>query len=69
MFGTVSCDFLTEQSLTEVESKDYITNAKEAESVLLGVYRTLIEDAAYGMNLSFFLNMGTDISQVEGSTT
>ena len=28
MFGTVSCDFLTEQSLTEVESKDYITNAK-----------------------------------------
>ena len=66
---TVSCNFLKEQSYTEIEKDNYLYNAEEAQTVLLGAYRTLIEDAAYSMNLSFLLNMGTDISQVEGSTT
>lgn len=64
-----SCAFLTEKSLTEIDKNEYINDADEAESVLNGVYRTLVEDGAYAMNLSFFLNMGTDISQVEGSST
>lgn len=69
LLSVASCSFLTEKSLTEIEKKDYIKNASEAESVLLGVYRTLVEDGAYGHCLSYYLNMGTDISQVEGSTT
>ena len=32
-----------------------------------GVYRTTIEDAMYGYHLSILFNLGTDISQVEGS--
>lgn len=69
VISMASCSFLTEKSLTEIEKKDYIKNASEAESVLLGVYRTMVEDGAYGHCLSYYLNMGTDISQVEGSTT
>lgn len=49
------------------KKKNYMTNAKEAQDVLLGVYRTTVEDAAYGYHLSFLFNMGTDISQGEGS--
>ena len=65
----VSCDFLNEETRTDIEKDNFIDNASEAELVLLGVYRSLIEDGTYSMNLSFYLDMGTDISQVEGSTT
>ena len=41
----------------------------EAQDVLLGVYRSTVEDAMYGYHLSIYFSMGTDISQVEGSTT
>lgn len=52
-----------------MEKKNFLNNANEAETVLLGVYRTMIADAAYGWNLSILFNLGTDISQVEGSTS
>ena len=61
-----SCS-LDEEAKSEMEKKNYMNNAREAETVLLGVYRTTVEDAAYGYHLSFLLNMGTDISQGEGS--
>ena len=44
-------------------------NAQEAETVLLGVYQSLVSDAMYGMNLSFLFNLATDCEQVEGTTT
>ena len=40
---------------------------REAKDVLLGVYRTNTLDAMYGYYLSILFNLGTDISQVEGS--
>ena len=61
-----SCS-LEEETRTEVEKKNYMNNADEAKDVLLGVYRTTIEDAMYGYHLSILFNLGTDISQVEGS--
>ena len=54
-----SCS-LDEEARSEMEKKNYMTNAKEAQDVLLGVYRTTVEDAAYGYHLSFLFNMGTD---------
>lgn len=44
-------------------------NAQEAETVLLGVYQSLVSDAMYGYNLSILFNLATDCEQVEGNTT
>lgn len=60
---------LEEESSTEVEKGNYMNDAKEAQDVLLGVYRSTIEDGMYGYHLSIYFAMGTDLSQVEGSTT
>ena len=46
-----SCS-LDEEARSEMEKKNYMTNAKEAQDVLLGVYRTTVEDAAYGYHLT-----------------
>lgn len=63
-----SCtDLLDEESRTDIEKKDYMKNALEAETVLLGVYRNLVTDALYGFNMSILLNLATDCEQVEGS--
>ena len=48
-----SCS-LEEETRTEVEKKNYMNNADEAKDVLLGVYRTTIEDAMYGYHLSIY---------------
>lgn len=61
-----SCS-LEEETRTEVEKKNYMNNAEEAKDVLLGVYRTNTLDAMYRYYLSILFNLGTDISQVEGS--
>lgn len=63
-----SCS-LEEETYTNVEKEKYMNTAKEANDVLLGVYRTNVEDAMYAYNLSFYFSMGTDISQVEGNST
>lgn len=60
---------LEEESRTEVEKGNYMNGAKEAQDVLLGVYRSTVEDGMYGYHLSIYFAMGTDLSQVEGSTT
>ena len=36
-------------------------DAKEAEIVLQGVYRSTIEDGQYGYHLSILFNLGTDM--------
>lgn len=65
-----SCsDMLEEDNRTDMEKKNYMTTAAEAEKVLLGVYSTLSTDNLYGMNLSILFNLGTDMEQVEGTTT
>ena len=67
---SVACsDFLTEEDRIDIDKNEYLNNAEEAESVLLGIYQSTISDAMYAMNLSFYLNLGTDCEQVEGSTT
>ena len=63
-----SCS-LDEVDYVDVDKNGYMKEARDAENVLLGVYQAGISDGAYGMNLSFYLNMGTDCEQVEGSTT
>ncbi len=69
IFSLSSCsDLLNEDSKTEIEKKNYMRNAAEAETVLLGVYRNMVTDAMYGYNLSILFNLATDIAQVEGST-
>lgn len=64
----VSCS-LEEEISTEVEKENYLNDASEAQNVLLGIYLTNVRDAMYGYNMSIYFSMGTDISQVEGSTT
>lgn len=48
-----SCS-LEEESSTEVEKDKYMNDAKEAQDVLLGVYRSTVEDAMYGYHLSIY---------------
>lgn len=64
----ISCS-LDEESRTEIDKNRFMLNAQEAETVLLGVYQSLITDAMYGFNLSILFNLATDCEQVEGSTT
>ena len=52
----------------EIEKAEYMNSPSEAQSVLLGVYRNLQDDAMYGMNLSLYFTLGTDEAKVEGST-
>ena len=66
-FSQVSCS-LDEKSYMEIEKSEYMNSAKEAQNVLLGVYRNLQNDATYGMNLSLYFTLGTDEAKVEGST-
>ena len=63
-----SCS-LDEKAYTSVEMGTYMNDAKEAESVLLGVYRQMNVDGIYGLNLSMLFQMPTDEAKVEGSTT
>ncbi|WP_294545979.1 RagB/SusD family nutrient uptake outer membrane protein [uncultured Bacteroides sp.] len=63
-----SCS-LDEESRTEIDKTRFMMNAQEAETVLLGVYQSLVSDAMYGYNLSILFNLATDCEQVEGNTT
>ena len=65
---SVSCS-LDEKNRVDIDKNTFMNNAEQAESVLQGVYQSAISDGMYSMNLSFYLNMGTDCEQVEGSST
>ena len=59
---------LEEESSMEVAKENYLTNAAEAELVLLGVYRNQTVQAMYGNNLSYLFGMiATDEAQPEGN--
>lgn len=68
MMNTSCSDYLLEESKTDIDKSKYMLNAAEAQNVLLGVYRNMITDELYGYHLSILFTMGTDVSQVEGST-
>ena len=66
--ATACSDFLNEESKQDIDKSKYMLDAKQAETVLLGVYRNMVNDETYGFNLSILFTMGTDISQVEGNS-
>lgn len=60
-----SCaDFLKEENWVDVEKGKFYNNPKEAETVLLGAYRNLVSDGAYGYHLSILLNLSTDLEHI-----
>ena len=65
MIGVSSCS-LDETSYMEIEKKDYMNNAAEAEKVLLGVYRDMVQDGMYGFHLSLYFTLPNDLAKVEG---
>lgn len=65
-----SCaDFLKEENWVDVEKGTFYNNPKEAETVLLGAYRNLVTEGAYGYHLSILLNLGTDIEHISDMST
>lgn len=62
-----SCS-LDEQSFTQMEQKNYMKNAAEAENVLLGVYENLTDGHMYGYHLSLYFTLGTDQAKVSGTS-
>ena len=62
----VSCS-LDDHSYVEVEKKNFMRNASEAETVLLGVYENMTESALYGYQLSLLFTLGTDQAKVQGT--
>ncbi|MBD3591807.1 RagB/SusD family nutrient uptake outer membrane protein [Bacteroides sp. GM023] len=69
----LSCVFsscsLDEQTYTEVDKKTYMRNASEAQNVLLGVYRDMIQGGIYGYHLSLLFTIPTDLAKCEGNST
>ena len=63
-----SCS-LDETIYTEPDKSTYMRNASEAQYVLLGVYRDMIQSNLYGYNLSCLLPIPTDLAKCEGNTT
>lgn len=66
---TVSSCSLDETSYTEIEKKNYMKNAAEAQNVLLGVYRNMVKDGIYGFHLSMYFSIPSDIAKVQGNST
>ncbi|WP_294068269.1 RagB/SusD family nutrient uptake outer membrane protein [Proteiniphilum sp. UBA1028] len=62
-----SCS-LDEVSYTEIEKTNYMNTPAEAETVLLGVYRKMVEEGMYRFNLSMLFTIPTDIAKVEGNS-
>ncbi|RNC66407.1 RagB/SusD family nutrient uptake outer membrane protein [Proteiniphilum sp. X52] len=59
---------LDEASYTEIEKKNYLNTASEAETVLLGVYRKMVEEGMYRFHLSMLFTIPTDIAKVQGNS-
>lgn len=68
MMAAASCS-LDEVSYTEVEKKNYMNNAAEAQNVLLGVYRNLVEEGMYRYHLSLLFTLPSDIAKCQGNST
>ncbi|MBO4341039.1 MAG: RagB/SusD family nutrient uptake outer membrane protein [Bacteroidales bacterium] len=59
---------LKEQSYTSVDKNNYLNDADEAETLLLGVYQAMCVDGIYKFHLSMLLSLPTDEAKVEGSS-
>ena len=68
LFASCS-DLLDEESYSETGKDNYLNNAKEAETVLQGVYKNLANEYTYSYHLSLLFTISTDIAQCEGSST
>ena len=60
---------LEEKDFTEVEKGKFMRNAKEAETVLMGVYSQMTDEGLYRYHLSLLFTLPTDIAKCEGSST
>ena len=57
-----SCsDLLDEDPKSDIRKNQYMNNASEANNVLLGVYRNMVADNLYGMNLSCIFDLTNDL--------
>lgn len=63
VFALTSCEILDETPKSNIEKKNYVKNASQAEAVLLGVYAGLSSQGVYGNNLSVIFPITTDIAQ------
>ena len=68
LFASCS-DLLDEESYSETGKDNYLNNAKEAETVLQGVYKNLANEYTYSYHLSLLFTISTDIAQCEGNST
>lgn len=68
LLATTSCS-LDEQSYVDVDKNKFMNNAKEADLVLLGVYRNLVNEGLYAYNLSMVFDLTNDLAQCEGNST
>lgn len=63
-----SCsDLLQEESYIETGKDNYVNNATEAETVLMGIYKDLANENLYSYHLSLLFTISSDIAQCEGS--
>ncbi|MCQ2135417.1 MAG: RagB/SusD family nutrient uptake outer membrane protein [Bacteroidales bacterium] len=58
---------LEEKSYTEMSRENYVKDASEAQTVLLGVYRNMSTEGLYSYHLSLLFTISSDIAQCEGS--
>ena len=65
-----SCSgLLDEDPRSEIRKNKYMNTAQEANNVLLGVYRDMVSDNMYALNLSIYFDITNDLAQCEGNTT
>lgn len=69
MFAASCSDLLEEESYVEVGKNNYVNNAEEAETVLMGIYKDLASEHLYSYHLSLLFTISSDIAQCEGSAT
>ena len=69
MFAASCSDLLEEESYVEVGKNNYVNNAEEAETVLMGIYKDLANEYMYSYHLSLLFTISSDIAQCEGSAT
>jgi len=65
----VSSCTLEETSYTEIGKGNYMNDASEAENVLLGIYRNMVQDGIYGHHLSLYFTIPNDLAKVTGNST
>lgn len=65
---TVTSCSLDETSYTEIEKENYMNNASEAQNVLLGVYRNMVEEGMYRYHLSLLFTIPNDLAKCQGNT-